>query len=335
MIKEKLLNLLQVGRTNDVLERLLWLTNERNPMLYNELILLSSQLNANNSMYNMNIMAHDDLKIETNKIAKSLLSYIEEVANADYVQEMSLSDLENGIHTLSEGKIKILFIASNPIGTSKFQLEKEYLDIRRIFNSKRSKFEVVELFNASIESLFDAVRIEKPDILHLSGPANNDFFYFHRQNDTIRTIPYHFLAPAFSMFQPYVKCVFINTQSSPIFLKKISNGLHFAIGGNNQINDEISILFSNGFYTAVSQGKSYDEAFQVGLETLKSKVTADASGLMQRSLYGSNITETPPFVLFKDGISSNPNDQTPEEFEVEDPVDSCAVPRKTRTEKVR
>lgn len=302
MIREKLFNLLQIGRTNEAIERLLWLSKEHDKSTYNELILLSSRLNANNSMFNMNILSQNDLKLETNKIITSLLNYVDLITSADYVSNINLNDLENGINASTDDKIKILFVASNPIDTGKLELEKEYLEIRRIFNNKRNQFEVIELFNATLDEFFNTVRIEKPDVLHISAPANNDYFTFHRPDQTSRLVPYPFLASAFLLFQPHVKCVFINTWCSPIFLKKISTSLHCAIGCPSMVMDDVSIWFSSSFYTSLAQGNSYEEAFKMGIEILK-----------QQSKDG-NI----PFVMFKDGMSNSSDDKTPEDFDYDE-----------------
>lgn len=305
MVKEKLISFITAGRVNEALERLMLITRVNDIKLYDDLIQLSARLNANNSLFNQGFLKYDELKLENNKIYSATIDYINEIGSSAYFNNITLEDIELKAGAGNEEKIKILFIGSNPIDTPKFQIEKEYLEIRQIFNKKREKFEVIELFRATIDQLFEVIRLEKPDILHISAPSTDQYLILHRSDDTVRSIPYHLLSSAFTMFQPFVKCVFINTWCSPVFLKRISIPLQCAIGSKSLVDDNMSILFSSGFYTAIYQGKKFDEAFSIGLELLKNHKEYSARKI--------------PFVIFKNGFSGDPADKTPECFDIEEP----------------
>ncbi len=270
-------------------------------------MLLSARFNANHSMYNQGLLTYDQLKLENNKIYHAALNYLNQVASQDYFQDMPQEVIERGLARDKQKIFKILFIASNPVNTPKFELEKEYLEIRRIFNRQRDLFEVVESFHTTLDQFFNMVRIEQPDILHIAAPSNDKYLVFHRTDDTIRSVPYHYLASTFSLFQPYVKCVFVNTWCTPVFLKKISQSLQNAIGSKALVEDDMSVLFSSGFYTALSQNSSFEEAFQIGKEVVEKS----------EKYAGTEI----PFVMFNNGLSTDSRDDTPEEFEIEEPED--------------
>lgn len=218
MLIEQLLNLLKSGKIQETLDYLVAIVKHKDNQMYHDLILLAGRLQANQRMFNLNLIPHEDLMIESNNIFKSALDTIHTASDLGYYIGLELADIKEKNNPTDS--VKILFIASNPVNTPKFQLEKEYLEIRKIFNAKRKNFEVIELFNTTLDGLFEIIRIEKPEILHISAPSNDKYLVLHRSDDTIKSVPYDFLSAAFYMFQPYVKCVFINTWCPPIFLKK-------------------------------------------------------------------------------------------------------------------
>ena len=304
MIKDKLIKLIQVNKISEALDYLMLITKSNDKKSYNQLIALAARLNANSGLFNQGLLDYKQLKIENSKIYYASIQLIDAISSEAYFKNIQLDDLKKQAEAGTEEKVKILFVASNPIGTAKFQLEKEYLEIRRIFRPKRTKFEVTELFNSTLDDLLEAVQREKPDILHIAAPSTDKYLILHRPDDTVRSVSYHILASIFILFQPYVKCVFMNTRCSSIFLKKISNALQCAIGSKNLVNDNVSVLFSSGFYTAIAEGKTFDKAFSVGVELLRKQNIADAEI---------------PFILFNCGLSNDPNDNTPEDFNFQEP----------------
>lgn len=95
-------------------------------------------------------MLNEQLKrlIAANKISEAI-SIMTEIIN-DKDEEMS-----NDIETLKEKRVegvktKLLFVGSLPKDLSvDFQIEKEYLEIRKVFNNARDLFEATEVFNTT------------------------------------------------------------------------------------------------------------------------------------------------------------------------------------------
>lgn len=299
MIIETLTNSISSGKIGDALTLMLKITKDRDDDTYKELLLLSARFNANERMFSQQLQDVKDIKIEWNSVLNAITAYVSVIENSDYVKELSLEDLE----TTNKGKkTKILFIASNPIGTSKFELEKEYIEIRKVFNKNRDAFEITELFGATLDQLLETVRLERPDILHIACPATDKMICLHNDDNTMRILDYPLFTSMFIMFQPYVKCLFINTWVSPIFLKKVSRYVNCAIGGTKMVMDDTAILFSTGFYTAINQGSNYTEAYLLGMELTKK--------------YPKHTKRDIPYELFKAGVNHDKNDKTPDDFEV-------------------
>lgn len=303
MIKQKIANLIAASRNDEALRFLLAVTAGKDEALNNQLIILSSQLSSNIRRNNSGLLDYEELKLNENKIATSLLNCLSEIHENGYFEGESIENLTNRIerNLVNKQKTKILFIASNPIGTPKFELEKEYLDVRKIFHDKRNEFELIELFDTKLDGLFAYIQKERPEIIHISAPSTNEFLYLHDEDNSVLEVPYKFLSSAFLMFKDYTNCVFMNTWASPIFLKRISKVLSHSIGSNGLISDENSILFSSGFYTGISLGKNIEESFKLGIEVIEKSEKKSRVGLES-------------LLLFKNGYCLNQQDDFPESF---------------------
>ena len=308
MIEDQLKDLLRTGNIGDALEKLLYAVGRQHDDIHNDLIMLSARLNANQRLYNLGMLEYEKLQRENATITSAILRYIEEAAANNFFDD---TDFERMNEADEEKSVRILFIAANPIGTPRFELEKEFLAIRKIFANKRNHFDVIELFNTTLDNLFEKVKTERPDILHISGPATENHLVLHRDNDHVRSVPYHFLSAAFRMFQPYVKCLFVNTMCSKVFLKKVSMTLEAAIGSEILITDNEAIIFSTGWYTAIAQGESRKDAFNFGMKLLQEHQVGN----------GARQSDVPPFTMFINGVNLDPNDETPAEYEIEEPAD--------------
>lgn len=316
MIKEKIANLIAASAIEESLQYLFALTENNDSEIYNHLLLLSAQMNADKRKNSAGVISYEELKISENANIQSILQCLNQITEKGYLKNETLESLSEKIKAkkADTDKTKILFLASNPIGTPDFNLEKEYLEIRKIFNSKRGTFEVTEVFDTTLDDLFEATQREKPQILHISAPSTGDILDLHHEDNTRNCVPYAFLASAFLMFKNYTNCVFINTLCSAIFLKKVSKKLGYSIGFNGITYDELCITFSSGFYTALAQGKNIEEAFFIGAELLKSASNEMAKEGIENLL------------LFKNGYCLNKEDTFPESFLHEHP--SEAPPKK-------
>lgn len=304
MIKEKIASLIAASAIEESLQYLFALTENNDSEIYNQLLLLSAQMNADKRKNSAGVISYEELKISENANIQSILQCLHQIKEKGYLHNETLESLSEKIKSkkADTAKTKILFLASNPIGTPDFKLEKEYLEIRKIFNSKRGTFEVTEVFDTTLDDLFEATQREKPQILHISAPSTEEVLDLHREDNTRNCVPYEFLASAFIMFKNYTNCVFINSWCSAIFLKKVSKKLGYCIGFNGIAYDETAIIFSSGFYTALAQGKNIEEAFMVGADLLKN----DPNEMTKKG--------TENLLLFKNGYCLNKEDTFPERF---------------------
>ena len=300
---EILINNISSGRINEALDIMLKITKLYDTDFYENVLLLSARYYANERMTNQGTESYEVLKREWNGLVNTLTKYVTTLAETDYFAAIDVENFNEDDN--NKAKTKILFVSSSPIGSNKLEFEKEYIEIRKVFKQSRNTFDITELFGTTLDSLLETVRIEKPDILHFSCPSDTNYLYLQRNDNTIRAIPYAYLAPMFILFQPFVKCLFLNTWTSPIFLKRVSNYVKYSVGCTKPLDDIAAILFSTGFYTAIHQGRSYEEAFLLGNEVIKNNPKYRDYSI--------------PYVLFNSGISNNKEDETPDYFDMTEP----------------
>ncbi len=333
MLNEELKRLIAANKISEAISIMTEIINDKDEDMSNGLVLLSGRLTAGERSHMAGVIKFEEFQSLTIQISNATLQYIDEATKAGFFKE--IKDIDSLKAQQFEGeKTKILFVGSMPKDLNvNFQIEREYLEMRKVFNNIREKFEAIEIFNTTLDMLFETVRKEKPTILHIAAPANSQIIALHRKDNTSHNVTYEFLSSAFIAFQPDTKCVFVNTWCSTIFLKKISSFLSCAIGCKDMVQDNDSIIFSSGFYAALAQGKDYKQAFYFGKELLLEEKKNKAKDIPKsyaivRPKDSDKPTDTPftiPYVLFINGVAEDPNDATPDDFPCEPPSNSSQM----------
>jgi hypothetical protein len=325
MLNEELKRLISANKISEAISIMTEVLDGKDEEMSNALVLLSGRLTAGERSHLAGLIKFEEFQSLIISISNAALNYIDSATNDGYFRD--IPDVKSLKEKRVEGKkTKLLFVGSLPKDLSaQFQIEKEYLEIRKVFNNVREKFEATEVFNTTLDMLFDTVRKEKPTILHIAAPATDECIALHRKDNTQHHIKWEFLASAFIAFQPDTKCVFINTWSSTVFLKKISTFLGCAIGCKDVVMDNDSITFSSGFYAALAQGKDYKQAFYFGKELLleekRNMVVPKSYGIVATKSKDEQEDEPfkIPYVLFINGVADDPTDTTLDDFPCEVP----------------
>lgn len=276
--------------------------------IQNAIMLLSGQYAQANMQFAMGLSDPQTNQDTMTKIRFGLLNLLDEMQAKGLFSSRAVSaDDEN------EGpKAKLLFLASNPVDMDTLQLEKEYLEIRKIFKNHRNKFSITEEFDVSLDTFFEAVSRERPQIIHMAGFAAPDGAILSNKVDrTSFLVPFEFLAPAFKMLKGTTECVFFNTGESNLFAKVVSRVIPFAIGIKGSVDDAEAISFSSGFYAALALEKNYEKAFAMGCE-LSASTPMEGAG---KKTYVEPGKPGQKFFLYQNGICEYDTD-TPDDFYV-------------------
>jgi len=165
---------------------------------------------------------------------------------------------------LYQNKIKILFLAANPMNSNPLRLDKEMRDIEaEIIRCKyRDKFEFIKVTAVRVKDLQQALLDISPHFVHFSGHGTTEgIALLNNQTDKAEMVQSEPLATLFKLFSNDVACVFLNSCYSESQAKQIRRFIPNVIGMNNAVNDDTAIVFATSFYQVIGSGREIRFAF--------------------------------------------------------------------------
>lgn len=224
-------------------------------------------------------ISFDDLGESTREgAARELVQYfnrrsqLQKVIDAVFLLRPDVIDLSEGNPTLIHPAIKILYIASEPLNysnnTLRLNLNKEYREINdQLSKSKHRNRFVIEnpVLAAQPLDISSALIRSKPNIVHFSGHGSK---YGELVLETIGGKALMASASSienlFKLLVPSLNCVILNACYSKNQAKAIAQHVPYVIGMENHITDDSAIAFVAGFYQALGEGLTIDQAFDLG-----------------------------------------------------------------------
>ena len=169
--------------------------------------------------------------------------------------------------------VKILFLASNPMGSARLDLHQEIKDIQTRLRvaEHRDAFDFVSEHAVSSDDLDEALLRHRPVIVHFSGHgAGGPGIVLHgpTENDE-RKVDADALADLFRILKDDVRIVVLNACLSLAQATAIVREIDFVVGMADSIGDEAARKFAAAFYRALAFGRSVQEAFDLGVNALK------------------------------------------------------------------
>lgn len=168
----------------------------------------------------------------------------------------------------------ILILAAIPNG---LRLDKEIRSIEECIRRavKRDLYKIVSKTAVRPQDLRRVIEEEKPQIVHFCGHGLEDGSLL-LEDDGGLDLPVspQGLAALFELHKDYVDCVLLNTCCSVKSALAISEHVNYAIGMNQQIQDNSAIQFAQGFYDGLGYATldnqdGFRRAFQEGLVAVK------------------------------------------------------------------
>lgn len=191
-------------------------------------------------------------------------------------------------------KIKVLFLAANPAGTTQLQLDEEMRAIKEKIRAAehRDSLEIIPWFALRADDLLQALLQHKPHIVHFSGHGSDagELIVVDNKTGNPKPISQRALESLFSTLRDNIRLVLLNACFSHSQAKAITSTIDCAIGMNKEIGDSAAIVFAASFYRAVGFGRSVQEAFELGKTALL--------------LEGIPEENTPELVL-RDGVNAS------------------------------
>jgi hypothetical protein len=188
---------------------------------------------------------------------------------------------------------KILILAANPRDSDRLSLDREIEEIRTILNSSdpEARFRIEHRGSVRRKDLLQYIHDVKPWIVHFSGhgvdgTTTSDPLYgrkftavndnntqegliFEDDNGQSQLVSGDLLAELFEPFSNSVECVVLNSCYSLKQAKEIVKYIPYVICTNQSIGDIDAQNFSKGFYRAIKDNRSIEEAFELGKLEIK------------------------------------------------------------------
>jgi len=165
----------------------------------------------------------------------------------------------------SQNKIKILFIASNPLDTGRLRLEKEMreIDLELSRSKHRDRFEFSKYMDARLDDLLNILLEDTPHFVHFSGHGTNEGIVFmDDKTEKSHVVKSRSLGNLFKLFSNDIACVFLNSCYSRQQGKEIVQFIPNVIGMKVEVPDNTAIIFAKSFYKSIGAGKEIDFAFE-------------------------------------------------------------------------
>lgn len=190
----------------------------------------------------------------------------------------TLKAIERGIMS-HHNKLRILFLAANPLDSAPLRLDAELRNIReKIDLSKaREEVELCQEWAVRVTDLQRALLKNNPAIVHFSGHGSNSGeIVLEDASGDSHPVPADALASLFKTFRDSVRCVVLNSCDSESQSDGIVAHIDVVITMSDEVDDDAANAFASAFYQALAWGQSVQKAFDLGCNQMALEGFADA-----------------------------------------------------------
>lgn len=157
----------------------------------------------------------------------------------------------------NQRKTKILFLSANPVSTTRLRVDAEVSRVDEALKSSqfRSRFDLENKGAVRLDTFSTLILENDPAIIHFSGHADKEGIALEDREGQTKVLANNAIDEIFKLFKNRVKCVVLNACYSENQAKIISKHGIYVVGMNDEINDDVAINFSVGFYLGIVNGK--------------------------------------------------------------------------------
>jgi hypothetical protein len=164
-------------------------------------------------------------------------------------------------------KIRILFLAANPLGARyNFRIEEQVREIEEKIQRgiDRDSFELTPHLAVRLSDLQNALLNYKPHIVHFTGYGRN-LKGIVLENDLGEPVEVNkrALTELFKVIKDQVRVVVLNACYAEAQAKALSEVIDVTIGMSDKISRQAAIIFAAYFYQAIAYGRSIQESFDL------------------------------------------------------------------------
>lgn len=187
-------------------------------------------------------------------------------------------------------KIKVLFLAANPLKDNYLKLDVEVRSITEKIRASehRDSLQLIAALAVRPDDLLQLLNQHQPHIVHFSGHGSESGeIILADNNGNPQAVSVKAMKALMKTLKDNIQVVILNACYSKEQATAITEVINCAIGMNSAIKDPAAIIFAASFYRAVGFGRTAQEAFDQGIAALALEGFAD---------------ESTPELLVKDGV---------------------------------
>jgi hypothetical protein len=195
-------------------------------------------------------------------------------------------------------KIKILFLAANPLDTDPLLLPKEARAIEQAIRQGelRDRYEFLPYMAVRQDDLHELLLQHKPHIVHFSGHGSSaGEIILENADGTSAPVSSDAISDLFDLLKDNICCVVLNACYTHPQALAIAEHIGVVIGMSDAIESQSAIKFSAAFYRALGYGRDVQTAFGLGCNEidLSALPDQDAPQLVALHVNPSEVTITP------------------------------------------
>lgn len=168
-------------------------------------------------------------------------------------------------------KIRILFVAANPIDTPSLKLDEEVREIEAKIRAAelRESLELITKWAVRPDDLLQSLNQHKPHVVHFSGHGSStEEIILLDKLGKPKPVSKEALVSLFRNLKDNIRVVLLNACFSRPQAEAITGEIDCAIGMTRAIGDDAAIIFAASFYRAIGFGRSVKDAFGQGKTAL-------------------------------------------------------------------
>jgi CHAT domain len=161
-------------------------------------------------------------------------------------------------------KIKVLFLAANPMDEPELRLDEEVRAIAGTIRKAkhRDSVELLSVWAVRPADVLQALNEHNPQIVHFSGHGSDlDEIGFLDDVGNAKWVSKDAIVQLMMASAAGIRLVFFNTCYSSNQAQAVTQHVEAAIGMNTEIGDEAARVFAAQFYSAIGFGLSLQQAF--------------------------------------------------------------------------
>jgi len=164
-------------------------------------------------------------------------------------------------------RVRVLFLAANPVNTNRLRLDQEIrtIDERIQQGGSRDSIELLSHWAVETGGLANLLMRRKPHVVHFSGHGSVAGILLESPSGGSQVAPPEAVAELFRILKDNIRCVVLNACYSEVQAKAIARFIDVVIGTSTAIGDKDAISFASGFYRAISDDRNLQDAFDLGV----------------------------------------------------------------------